>query len=50
MSQLKKRITDDMKSAMKAKDKQALKAVRMILGAIKQKEVDDRIELDDAQV
>jgi len=50
MSQLKKRITDDMKSAMKAKDKQALKAVRMILGAIKQKEVDDRIELDNAQV
>ena len=50
MSQLKKRITDDMKSAMKAKDKQALKAVRMILGAIKQKEVDDRIELNDAQV
>ena len=50
MSLLKKRITDDMKLAMKAKDKQALKAVRMILGAIKQKEVDDRIELDDAQV
>ena len=50
MSQLKKRITDDMKSAMKAKDKQTLKAVRMILGAIKQKEIDDRIELDDAQV
>ena len=50
MSQLKKRVTDDMKSAMKAKDKQALKAVRMILGAIKQKEVDDRIELDDEQV
>ena len=50
MSQLKKSITDDMKSAMKAKDKQGLKAVRMILGAIKQKEVDDRIELDDAQV
>jgi len=50
MSQLKKRIIDDMKLAMKAKDKQALKAVRMILGAIKQKEVDDRIELDDQQV
>ena len=50
MSQLKKSITDDMKSAMKAKDKQGLKAVRMILGAIKQKEVDDRIELDNAQV
>jgi len=50
MSQLKKRITDDMKLAMKAKDKQTLKAVRMILGAIKQKEIDDRIELDDVQV
>ena len=50
MSQLKKRITDDMKSAMQSKDKQALKAVRLILGAIKQKEVDDRIELDDVQV
>jgi len=50
MSELKQRITDDMKSAMKAKDKQALKAVRMILGAVKQREIDDRIELDDAQV
>ena len=50
MSELKKRITDDMKSAMKAKDKQALKAVRMILEAIKQKEIDERIDLDDAQV
>ena len=39
-----------MKSAMKAKDKDGLKAIRMILGAIKQKEVDERIELDDAQV
>ena len=50
MSQLKKRITDDMKLAMKAKDKQALKAIRMSLAAIKRKEVDDRIELDDGQV
>ena len=50
MSELKKRITDDMKSAMKAKDRQALKAVRMILEAIKQKEIDERIELNDAQV
>lgn len=50
MSKLKKRITDDMKSAMKAKDKDALKAIRMILGAIKQIEVDERIELDDTQV
>ncbi|CAC9440346.1 Transamidase GatB domain protein [uncultured Gammaproteobacteria bacterium] len=50
MSELKQRITDDMKSAMKAKDKDALKAIRMILGAIKQKEVDERIDLDDDQV
>ena len=50
MSQLKQHITNHMKLAMKAKDKSALKAIRMILGAIKQKEIDDRIELDDAQV
>ena len=50
MSELKQRITDDMKSAMKAKDSNALKAIRMILGAIKQKEVDERIELDDTAV
>jgi hypothetical protein len=50
MSELKKRITGDMKSAMKAKDRQALKAVRMILEAIKKKEIDERIEIDDAQV
>lgn len=50
MSTLKTRVTNDMKLAMKAKDKAALKAVRMILGAIKQREVDERIELDDAQV
>ena len=50
MSELKKCITDDMKSAMKAKDRQALKAVRMILEAIKKKEIDERIELDDAKV
>ncbi|MDC0888404.1 GatB/YqeY domain-containing protein [Candidatus Thioglobus sp.] len=50
MSTLKTRVTNDMKLAMKAKDKSALKAVRMILGAIKQREVDERIELDDAQI
>ena len=49
MSQLKQLITNDMKLAMKAKDKQALKAIRMILGAIKQREIDERIELNDAQ-
>lgn len=47
---LKARITDDMKSAMKAGDKDRLKVVRLILAAIKQVEVDKRIELDDAAV
>ena len=50
MSQLKQLITDDMKSALKAQDKAALKAIRMILGAIKQKEIDERIDLNDGQV
>ncbi len=50
MSELKARIIEDMKTAMKAKNKGALKAVRMILGAVKQREVDERIELDDTQV
>jgi uncharacterized protein YqeY len=50
MSKLKQLITDDMKLAMKAQDKPALKAIRMILGAIKQKEIDERIDLDDDQV
>ncbi len=50
MSELKSKVVNDMKLAMKAKDKAGLKAVRMILGAIKQREVDDRIELDDTQV
>jgi len=49
MSALKTQITNDMKLAMKAKDKAALKALRMILGAIKQREVDERIELNDTQ-
>ncbi len=47
---LKVRITDDMKSAMKAGDKDRLKAVRLIMAAIKQVEVDNRIELDDAGI
>ena len=50
MSQLKQLITNDMKLALKAQDKSALKAIRMILGAIKQKEIDERIDLDDSQV
>ncbi len=47
---LKGKITDDMKSAMKAGDKDRLKAVRLILAAIKQIEVDTRTELDDTAV
>jgi uncharacterized protein YqeY len=47
---LKVRITDDMKSAMKAGDKDRLKVVRLIMAAIKQVEVDSRIELDDAGI
>ena len=47
---LKTRITDDMKAAMRAKDAPRLSAIRLLLAAIKQKEVDERIELDDAQV
>ena len=50
MSELKQKITNDMKLAMKAKDKDSLRAVRMIIGAIKQREVDERIELNDVQV
>ena len=47
---LKAQITDDMKSAMKAGDKDRLRVVRLILAAIKQVEVDQRIEVDDAAV
>ena len=47
---LKGQITEDMKSAMKAGEKDRLKVVRLILAAIKQVEVDKRIELDDAAV
>jgi uncharacterized protein YqeY len=47
---LKERITDDMKSAMRAGEKDRLAVVRLILAAIKQREVDERIALDDAQV
>ena len=49
-SALKTRITDDVKSAMKAKEKDRLAALRLITAAIKQREVDERIELDDTQV
>lgn len=47
---LKTTITDDMKSAMKAGDKDRLKVVRLVLAAIKQVEVDTRTELDDAAI
>jgi len=50
MSSLKNQITEDMKSAMKAGEKDRLKVVRLILAAIKQVEVDQRIELDDSAV
>ena len=48
--QLKTRIQDDMKAAMRAADKERLATIRLILAAIKQREVDERIQLDDAQV
>jgi uncharacterized protein YqeY len=47
---LKARITDDMKAAMKGGDKARLGVIRLIQAAIKQREVDERIELDDTQV
>src|SRR5690349_21303492 len=47
---LKDRITEDMKNAMRAKDSERLGTIRMITSAIKQREVDERITLDDAQV
>ncbi len=50
MATLKERITDDMKAAMRSGEKQRLGVIRMITSAIKQREVDERITLDDAQV
>jgi uncharacterized protein YqeY len=47
---LKERITDDMKAAMRSGEKERLAAIRMITAAIKQREVDERISLDDGQV
>ena len=47
---LKTQLTDDMKAAMKGGDKARLGVIRLINAAIKQKEVDERIEVDDAQV
>ena len=47
---LKARIVDDMKNAMRAKDAERLGTIRLLLAAVKQKEVDERIELDDGAV
>jgi uncharacterized protein YqeY len=47
---LKARIADDMKTAMKAKETARLGAIRLLMAAMKQKEVDERIELDDAGI
>ena len=47
---LKERITDDMKNAMRAGEKERLGTIRLVLAAIKQREVDERITLDDGQV
>ena len=47
---LKNRITDDMKAAMKGGEKERLGTIRLILAALKQREVDERIVLDDSQI
>ncbi len=47
---LKTRITEDMKDAMRARDSARLSTIRMLLAAIKQREIDERIELTDADV
>jgi len=49
-SELKQQFTADMKTAMKAKEKQKLGTIRLVLAAIKQIEVDERIELDDTRI
>ena len=49
-STLKDRVTEDMKAAMRAKDSERLSTIRMLLAACKQREVDERIVLDDAAV
>ena len=47
---LKQRIQDDMKAALRAKESARLSAVRLLIEAIKQREIDDRVELDDAGI
>ncbi|MGB1799625.1 MAG: GatB/YqeY domain-containing protein [Gammaproteobacteria bacterium] len=49
MAEIKNRINDDVKAAMRSKDKERLGALRLIQAAFKQKEVDERIELSDEQ-
>ena len=49
-SLIKLKITEDMKAAMRAQDKPRLAAIRLILAALKQREVDERIELEDSHV
>ncbi len=50
MSELKQRLLDDMKSAMRDKDTVSLETIRMVRAAVQRREVDERIELDDAGV
>ena len=47
---LKEQITEDMKTAMRAKDAERLGTIRLLMAALKQKEVDERVELDDAMI
>jgi len=47
---LKEQITEDMKTAMRAKDSERLGTIRLLLAALKQKEVDERVDLDDTMV
>ena len=47
---LKQRITDDMKAAMKARETARLSAIRMLIAALRQREIDERIDLDDTAV
>lgn len=50
MNNIKPRIQEDMKAAMRAKEEQRLGTIRLLMAAIKQREVDERISLDDAQI
>lgn len=49
-SSLKQRLQEDMKAALKASDKERLGTIRLVIAAIKQREIDERISLDDAAV